>query len=149
MYGFWFKNKLRRRVAKRLGLNWKRDAGKIFFRLSDEVGKSSGVWCGITPVVYRGQPATIFSFVEDDNRKLDKLEYTEKQIDAVRKAMCLPSGTKPKWYEICDKAYDPDAGPDSDDEPFPERLKRGTTCGASRSKLPEYCVEKRMEDMTI
>ena len=62
-------------------------------------------------------------------------------MDAVRKAMGLPAGTKPKWYEICDRAYDPDEELDSDDEPYPDGPARKATPLYPRKEFSKETIQ--------
>ncbi|KAL5536355.1 hypothetical protein ACEPAF_177 [Sanghuangporus sanghuang] len=122
VYGFWFKSKHMRRLARSLKLNWDKNAFKVTFKLLRHVLRTTRVYCTVRDVTskYRGQNAMIMTIVESHGeRKLDDCEFTPKQMDRVRKAMGLPSGTRPKWYEVNGSDYASDQESDSEDEEFP------------------------------
>ncbi|OCB92127.1 hypothetical protein A7U60_g521 [Sanghuangporus baumii] len=124
VYGFWFKNKHMKLIAKKLGLDWDKRAFTATYKVHNYVWKTARVYCTIRGVQYRDQRGLIMTFLEgDEHRSLDNLEFSEKQMDRVRKAMGLPKGTKPRWYDVYGEKYDPDYDKESDDEEHPLKGK--------------------------
>lgn len=71
-------------------------------------------------MAYGNDTAMILYFIESDGRKRMKNSLaSEAEMDRVRKALYLPKGTKPKWFNCfgCDE-HDNFAG-SSDDEDLP------------------------------
>ncbi|KAL5536353.1 hypothetical protein ACEPAF_175 [Sanghuangporus sanghuang] len=120
VYGFWLKNKHMRRLARDLKLDWDKKAFKVTFKVLRHVLRTTRVYCSGHAVKYRNQDAMIMTFVESHGeRNLNDCEFTPKQMDRVRKAIGLPSGTRPKWYEVNGSDYASDQESDSEDEEFP------------------------------
>ncbi|KAL5530943.1 hypothetical protein ACEPAG_3819 [Sanghuangporus baumii] len=120
VYGFWLKNKHKRRLARDLKLDWDKKAFKVSFKVLRHVLRTTRVYCSGRAVKYRNQNAMIMTFAEScGDRNLDDCEFTPKQIDRIRKAIGLPNGTRPKWYEVNGLAYASDQESDSEDEEFP------------------------------
>ncbi|KAL5530940.1 hypothetical protein ACEPAG_3816 [Sanghuangporus baumii] len=124
VYGFWFKNKNMRLIAKKLGLDWDKNAFTAMYKIHDYVWKTARVQCVLRFVKYREQHSLIMTFLEgDEHRSLENLEFSEKQMDRIRKAMGLPKGTKPRWYDVYGEKYDPDHDVESEDEESPIKGK--------------------------
>ncbi|KAL5536349.1 hypothetical protein ACEPAF_170 [Sanghuangporus sanghuang] len=107
VYGFWFKHKHMRLISRKLGLDWDKHAFAATYKKHDYVWKTARVQCVLSFVKYREQHDLIMTFLEgDEHRSLESLEFSEKQMDRVRKAMGLPKGTRPRCDWDCDDGMD-------------------------------------------
>ena len=65
---------------------------------------------------YRGRKTTVIVFGEDDHRKrLHDISFSNEEMDRVRRALELPEGTQPRWYELNGR-YPEGTTFDSDDD---------------------------------
>ena len=107
-------------LSEKYNLPWKKKPLQVMFALGNHITKKSGVWCPYEVVRYRGRSTTIMTFTKDDDRRrLGRNKFSERQMERIRKAMELPEGTKPKWYEMHERDYEQPDQLESEDEEFP------------------------------
>ncbi|EJC99677.1 uncharacterized protein FOMMEDRAFT_148561 [Fomitiporia mediterranea MF3/22] len=123
VYGYWFKVKHMRRLAERRKLDWQKHGSNMVDKFVTSLILSTGVFFSAHSALYKGQPALILAFAnDDDRRRLDRVEFSESQIDKIRRKIGLPAGTKPRWYELDGRGYDSNEEVESDDEKLPDKL---------------------------
>ncbi|EJC99771.1 uncharacterized protein FOMMEDRAFT_22852 [Fomitiporia mediterranea MF3/22] len=149
VYGYWMKNKYMRRLAEMRKLNWKKKAESVSFKIMDEIVLSTGVFFSFHAAIYRGQSAGIIGFATDDERRrLDRNEFSDRAMDKVRRKIGLPDGTKPRWYELSGEEYDPNEDLESEDEEFPEDPEDVLRCKAiSRPSIPDNMTVAEMLEL--
>ena len=107
-------------LSEKYNLPWRKKPLQVMFALDTHITKKSCVLFSSEVVQYRGQGATILMFAKDDDRRrLERNKYSEKQMERVRKAIELPEGTKPKWYELHGRDYEQPDQLESEDEDIP------------------------------
>ncbi|KAL5530941.1 hypothetical protein ACEPAG_3817 [Sanghuangporus baumii] len=95
VYGFWFKNKNMRLIAKKLGLDWDKRAFTATYKTQDYVWKTARVRCTIRGVQYRGQRGQIMTFLEgDEHRSLENLEFSREADGQSSKGDGLAGGNE-------------------------------------------------------
>ena len=70
-------------------------------RLENHVAAVCGhVEYRVTHVRYRDHKVVVFYFTDNPSSNLDELPVSREDMDKVRKALELPEGTEPGWYEV-------------------------------------------------
>ncbi|EJC99672.1 uncharacterized protein FOMMEDRAFT_142655 [Fomitiporia mediterranea MF3/22] len=91
---------------------------------------------------YRNQSILILGFVKDDDRRrLDGNEFSELEMDNIRRKIGLPAGTKPRWYELNGMGYDPNEELQSEDERFPDDTGEKTEIYESVPDVPDLMLD--------
>ncbi|EJD06970.1 uncharacterized protein FOMMEDRAFT_144790 [Fomitiporia mediterranea MF3/22] len=149
VYGYWFKVKYMRRIAERHKLDWQKHGSKLVDKFVTSLAYSTGIFFDAHAAIYQGQPALILAFAEDDDRRrLDHIEFSESEIDKIRRGIGLPAGTKPRWYELSGKGTDPDEEVESEDETYPDETGRTVEVASRPRNIPNHVQElmsRRME----
>ena len=110
------KNRFILRFAKERDLPWETHPNCALFLAQAHVRSTSDVLYRVDCVPYRGRKTTVIVFCEDDHRqRLHDLSFSNEEIDRVRRALELPEGTQPRWYEL-NGQYPEGTTFDSDDD---------------------------------